>query len=121
MTRRVLIVDDDAGIRSTLADALAAAGMPGTVADSRAHPLAGIGAAAPDVVLSDVRMDDIGGLELLRSLRARAPGVDVILMTAYDDMPTVVAAMRDGAAEFLTKPLDLIEVRSTLRRVFDDR
>jgi DNA-binding NtrC family response regulator len=121
MTRRVLIVDDDAGIRSTLADALAAAGMQVTVAESGAQALARIAIDTPDVVLSDVRMDDIGGLELLRALHTRAPGVDVILMTAYDDMPTVVAAMRDGAAEFLTKPLDLTEVRSTLRRVFDDR
>jgi DNA-binding NtrC family response regulator len=77
--------------------------------------------AAPDVVLSDVRMDDVDGLTLLRTLRERMPSVDIVLMTAYDDMPTVVAAMRDGAAEFLTKPLDLHDVRAVLRRVFEDR
>jgi DNA-binding NtrC family response regulator len=121
MTRRVLVVDDDASIRATLADVLAAAGMQVTVAESGAQALARLGADNPDVVLSDVRMDDIGGLELLRTLHERAPDVDVILMTAYDDMPTVVAAMRDGAAEFLTKPLDLTEVRAVMRRVLGDR
>src|ERR1019366_3458923 len=89
--------------------------------ENGAHALARLGSDNPDVVLSDVRMDDVGGLELLRELRVRSPGVDVVLMTAYDDMPTVVAAMRDGAAEFLTKPLDLTEVRAVMRRVFDDR
>jgi two-component system, NtrC family, response regulator AtoC len=121
MTRCVLIVDDDPTIRASLADALIADGTQVLVADSGASALAMMEHAAPDVVLSDVRMDDIDGLALLRTLRERTPNVDIVLMTAYDDMPTVVAAMRDGAAEFLTKPLDLHDVRAVLRRVFEDR
>ena len=77
--------------------------------------------SAPDVILSDVRMDGMDGLALLRVVRERAPAVDVVLMTAYDDMATVVRATRDGAVEFLTKPLDLMDVRAVLRRVFEDR
>ena len=72
-------------------------------------------------MLSDIRMPGLGGLELLKLLRERAPSIDVILMTAYDDMPTVVAAMREGAADFLSKPLDLHEVRRILTRVMEDR
>ena len=121
MTRRVLIVDDDPTIRASLADALTADGMQVSVAESGASALGRMEHTPPDVVLSDVRMDDVDGLMLLRTLRERTPTVDVVLMTAYDDMPTVVAAMRDGAAEFLTKPLDLHEVRAVLRRVFEDR
>jgi DNA-binding NtrC family response regulator len=121
MTQRVLIVDDDASIRDTLTDALRADGYAISVAESGARALAMLEQAAPDVVLSDVRMDDIDGLSLLRTLRERAPSIDVVLMTAYDDMPTVVAAMRDGATEFLTKPVGLHDVRAVLKRVFEDR
>jgi DNA-binding NtrC family response regulator len=66
-------------------------------------------------------MASLSGLDLLRELRQRAPDVDVILMTAFDDMPTVVEAMRHGAAEFLVKPLDLDELQKTLEKVFADR
>ncbi len=121
MTRHVLVVDDDPTIRTSLCDALRADGLTVTMANGGAHALSLLDRAEPDVVVSDIRMDDVDGLALLRTLRERAPDVDVILMTAYDDMPTVVSAMRDGAAEFLTKPLDLHEVRRALKRVFEDR
>jgi DNA-binding NtrC family response regulator len=66
-------------------------------------------------------MPDMDGVSFLELLRKRAPSVDVILMTAYDDMPTVVSAMRAGAVEFLVKPLDLHHVRRVLDATFDDR
>jgi two-component system response regulator AtoC len=91
------------------------------VAANGADALAQIGASRPDVIITDVRMDQMDGLELLRTIRQRSPEIDVVLMTAYDDMPTVAAAMRDGAVEFLSKPLDLNEVRAVIRRVFEDR
>ena len=83
--------------------------------------LARIGSEPPDIVLTDVRMPGIDGLELLRLLRERAPFVDIILMTAYDDMPTVVAGMREGARDFLVKPLDLHDLRRVVAEVFQDR
>ena len=101
MTRRVLVVDDDPLIRRSLAEALAEDGFDVTVAEDGERALAALHAAAPDVVLSDVRMPGLDGLALLDVLRRRASGVDVILMTAFDDMPTVVSAMRGGAVEFL--------------------
>jgi DNA-binding NtrC family response regulator len=61
------------------------------------------------------------GISLLKILRERAPGIDVIVMTAFDDMATVVSAMREGAFEFLVKPLRLAEVRDVIARVFEDR
>jgi DNA-binding NtrC family response regulator len=72
-------------------------------------------------VLSDVRMPEMDGIAFLKHLRERVPSIDVILMTAYDDMPTVVAAMREGAVEFLVKPLDLHHVRRVLAAAFADR
>jgi DNA-binding NtrC family response regulator len=61
------------------------------------------------------------GIALLRILRERVPDTDVILMTAFDDMNTVVSAMREGAFELLVKPLRLADLRETLRRIFADR
>jgi two-component system response regulator AtoC len=122
MPRHLLIVDDDPTIRTSLAEALADNGTTEVrVAEGPHRALAMLDVAAPDVVLSDVRMPDMDGLAFLKVLHERAPSVDVILMTAYDDMPTVVSAMRAGAVEFLVKPLDLHHVRSVLDATFEDR
>jgi len=122
--RRILLVDDDAAIRDSLAEALADSSTEVVAAESaeRALSLLGAnGANGVDVVLTDVRMGGLDGVALLRLLRERAPDIDVVLMTAYDDMSTVIAAMREGATEFLVKPLDLHELRRVLGRVFEDR
>ena len=121
MTRRVLIVDDDPLIRRSLSEALAEDQIVVTVAEDGERALAVFDTAAPDVVLSDVRMPNVDGITLLGILRERAPSVDVILMTAFDDMATVVTAMRGGAVEFLVKPVDLHDLRSLIVRVFEDR
>ena len=122
MPRRLLIVDDDESIRTSLAEALADNGTTEVrVAEGPHTALSILNAETPDVVLSDVRMPDMDGLTFLKLLHERAPSGDVILMTAYDDMPTVVSAMRAGAVEFLVKPLDLHHVRRVLDAVFEDR
>ena len=118
MTRRVLVVDDEATIRESLADALSDEGMAVQVAaDGRAARLPAR------------RQTSCSRTSACRRWTASAccarcvarHGIDVVLMTAFDDMPTVAAAMREGAADFLIKPLDLHELRRVLRRVFDDR
>jgi two-component system response regulator AtoC len=121
VTRRVLVVDDDPTILDSVADALAEDGITVMGAEGGTSALAMLQRAAPDVVLSDVRMPDIDGLTLLREIKAKHPDSDVVMMTAFDDMPTVVASMRGGAVEFLVKPLDLKQLRTAIRRVFDDR
>jgi len=121
MTGSLLVVDDDAVVREALVEALAEAGYDVRAADDGARAIALLAERAPDVVLSDVRMPGMDGLALLALLRERAPDVPVLLMTAFDDMPTVVAAMREGATDFLVKPLDLHELRTRVARVIDDR
>ena len=118
--RRILLVDDDAAIRDSLTNALADSSTEVFAAESAERALGLIGGGV-DIVLTDIRMAGLDGVALLRLLRERAPQIDVVLMTAYDDMATVVAAMREGAAEFLVKPLDLFELRRVLARVFEDR
>ena len=121
MTRRILIVDDDSAIRIALQDALQSANFAVVTAESAVAALSLIGAFAPDVVVSDVRMPDMSGLELLQELRTRVPDTTIVLMTAFDDMPTVVEAMKNGATDFLVKPLDLEELQRTLERILADR
>lgn len=121
MPRSILIVDDDARVRASLSDALTGQADQVNAVESAERALAVIADAQPDLVLSDVRMQGMNGLELLRLLRERVPNLDVVLMTAYDDLATVAAAMRAGAADFLVKPLDLHQLRSVLSKVFADR
>jgi DNA-binding NtrC family response regulator len=118
---RILIVDDDESIRASLADALIDDGADVHVAGSAEEALSRLAEIRPAMILSDVRMGGMDGLELLRLVRERARDVDVVLMTAYDDMPTVVRAMREGAIDFLVKPLDLHDLRRVVDRVFADR
>jgi two-component system response regulator HydG len=121
-TRQILLVDDDATIRESLVEALTDASTTVRGAESAERALSLLGSGpTPDVVLTDVRMPGMSGVDLLRLLRERVPSVDVVLMTAFDDMATVVSGMREGAVEFLVKPLDLHDLRRVLTRVFDDR
>jgi DNA-binding NtrC family response regulator len=120
MAKRILVVDDDPSIRAALVQALRSA-FEVEIADSAAQALSVLSAAGSEVVLTDVRMPDMDGLALLRLLRERRPDVDVVLMSAFDDMPTVVTAMREGATDFLAKPIDLHDVRRVINRIFDDR
>jgi DNA-binding NtrC family response regulator len=121
MSDTILIVDDDPRIRESLSEVLESEGWGVHVADSGEAALAIIAEARPEIVLSDVRMPGMSGLDLLGVLRSRAPELDVLLMTAYEDLPTIVEAMKEGAADFLVKPLRLQQLRRVLQRVLEDR
>ena len=120
MPGRVLLVDDDVQVRRSLSEALEDFGFVVTTAESGEAALPAVAAARPDVVLSDIRMPGMDGIELLRLLRERVPDTYVVLITAFDDMPTVVSAMREGAFDFLVKPVNLDELEEVLRRALAD-
>src|SRR5262245_29857153 len=120
-SRQILIVDDDVAIRTSLADAVAEWEADVRVASSATEALARVAEHVPDLVLSDVRMPGESGVDLLQILRERAPDTDVVLMTAYEDMTTIVTAMREGAVDFIVKPIALDALRQLVDRVFDDR
>ena len=121
MLGRILLVDDDATVRTSLSEALAEAGFDVRTADSAESAVEQLPAYSPEVVLSDVRMQGLDGIGLLKLIRERTPDIDVVLMTAFDDMPTVATAMREGAAEFLVKPIPLDHLIGVLGRVLEDR
>jgi len=121
MSHRLLLVEDDPAVRRSIAETLADEGMEVHSVESAERALACVSEVAPELVLADVRMPGIDGIELLKLLRERAPTVDVVLMTAFDDLPTVARAMREGAFDFLVKPLKLVDLREVLRRILEDR
>lgn len=121
MSLRVLLVDDDERVRASIAETLGEEGADVAQADSAEAALSRVAAFDPDVVLSDIRMPGLSGLELLTKVRAARPGTAVVLMTAFDDMPTVARAMREGAADFLVKPIRLVRLREVLDRIETDR
>jgi two-component system response regulator HydG len=101
---RVLVVDDEAGLRRSLARILVARGFDVDTAEDGAQALERIEAGAPDVVLTDLMMPKVGGLEVLAQVKRTHPRVEVIMMTAHADVDSAVAAVKAGAYDFLTKP-----------------
>ena len=112
----ILVVDDDAGQRSLLETFLRAQGFRTRSADSGAAALALLERDSFGLIVSDVRMPGMSGIETLRRVRERHPGLPVLLVTAFADIRTAVAAMRDGAVNYLAKPIDLDELMSSVRR-----
>jgi DNA-binding NtrC family response regulator len=119
--RRVLVVDDDDAIRETIERNLARWGYSVAVASSAEEGLSKVHGFDPGLVITDVRMSGMSGLELLAKLRESAPDIDVIVMTAFEDMRTAIGAMKAGAFEYLVKPLDLDQIELTVQRCFKDR
>jgi DNA-binding NtrC family response regulator len=94
---RLLVVDDDDAHRKTLAGYLTRQGYRVTAADSAEQALTLLSEADPEVILSDIRMPGLSGIELLKKLTDSGHPADVILITAFEDMQTAVEAMRIGA------------------------
>ncbi|HSM03921.1 MAG TPA: protein kinase [Longimicrobiales bacterium] len=118
MTPRLLLVDDDDAIRASLASALGDGDLEVVQAASGEDAVHLLETAAPpELILTDIRMRGVGGMELLRAARELVPGAPVVIMTAYHDVGTAVEAMREGAADFLCKPFDLATVRDVVERL----
>jgi len=110
----VLVVDDDRAVGMVLAGLLRQAGHESAYVGSAEEALARVSSRAIDVIVSDVRMPGMDGMELLERLADRAPGVPVILVTAHGTVQTAVEAMKKGAHDFLLKPFDRDEVLFTV-------
>ena len=114
---RIVVVDDEPAQRELIGGFLAKQGHEVFPAASGAEALAHVKDRQVDLVLSDCRMPGMSGPELLLGIKAVNPEVPLILMTAYGTVETAVQAMKDGAADYLTKPLDLEELLLRLARV----
>ncbi|MCU7805032.1 MAG: nitrogen regulation protein NR(I) [Candidatus Thiodiazotropha sp. (ex Lucinoma borealis)] len=115
-TCRVWVIDDDRSIRWVLEKTLEKADMDVTSFESADHVLSFLDKEQPDVVVSDIRMPGMDGLELLELLHARFPGLPVIIMTAHSDLESAVSAYHGGAFEYLPKPFDVDDAVQQIRR-----
>jgi len=115
-TLKVWIVDDDESIRWVMQKSLSREGMKVQAFEGAAELLDALNDDAPDVLVSDIRMPGINGLELMERVRGRHPELPVIIMTAHSDLDAAVASFKGGAFEYLPKPFDVDGVASLVRR-----
>ena len=118
---RILVVDDEPAQRGLLAGFLRDLDAEVLEAGNGREALDLVRRTLPDVVLTDVRMPEMGGGELLRAVKHGNPEVEVVIVTAYATVPDAVASLKDGAADYLLKPLDLDEVEHAVRRAVERR
>ncbi len=105
-TSRILVVDDEVNIREAIARILAKQGHDVTLASDGTEALAALGGGAFEVVITDLKMAGADGMAVLRAAKEADPSVEVILMTAYGTVESAVEAMKLGAYDYLTKPVD---------------
>src|SRR5579871_3076697 len=113
---RVWLVDDDNSIRWVLERALKNGGMLPKAFDAAEPALAALREDAPNVLITDIRMTGASGLDLLRRVHAVHPDLPVIVMTAYSDLGSAVAAYESGAFEYLAKPFDIDQAVELVKR-----
>ena len=117
----ILVIDDESGILQTLRILLTKSGFDVRTAQGGKTGLEAIQSAPPDVVLSDVRMPQVGGLEILQAARAQDPETPVILMTAQASLQTAIQAVNDGAFYYIQKPFSNDDMVAICTRALETR
>ena len=121
MDGRILVVDDETGLREALAEKLRHVGYQVEAADSAESALAQISSLEPHLVLTDLRMPGMSGLDLTRRIREDRPDTDVVVMTGHEDMNSAVGAMKAGAVDYLVKPVKMDALASLVERVLKEQ
>jgi DNA-binding response OmpR family regulator len=116
MSSKILIVDDEEAVRFFMADALSRAGWQVQEAESGEAALAALSEQSFDVMLLDLRMPGIGGLNVMRQAKERWPEVMIIIMTAYASLDSAIEAVRQGAFDYLRKPCSVDDIMSCVNR-----
>ncbi len=116
-TKRVLIVDDEPNVRLMLRTALESVGYTVTEAADGQASLASLRSDGADLVLLDLQMSGLDGMEVLRRLRDDGDDVPVVVVTAHGSVPTAIRAMELGALDFLAKPIEPSVLRRTVLEV----
>ncbi|MFA6107865.1 MAG: sigma-54 dependent transcriptional regulator, partial [Candidatus Latescibacterota bacterium] len=118
---RVLVVDDDRQMQQLLEKVLVANGYRVSLAGNGAESLQRLKNDEADIVLSDIRMPGLDGMDLLRQILERHPGTTVIMMTAFGAVDSAVEAMKAGAYDYISKPFKMDEVLIVLARVSEEK
>ncbi len=117
--KSIWIIDDDQAIRWVLDKALQRAGMAPQCFERAKDALEAMERTQPDVLVTDIRMPDVSGIELLKTIKQRAPALPVIVMTAYTDLDSTVTAFHEGAFDYLVKPFDVNEAVALIERAYE--
>jgi two-component system nitrogen regulation response regulator GlnG len=120
LMKPVWIIDDDRSIRWVFEKALTRENILFKTFESAQQALAALESETPQVIVSDIRMPGESGLELLQRAKQRHPGLPVIIMTAYSDLESAVAAFQGGAYEYLPKPFDVDHAVELIRRATEE-
>jgi len=118
---RILVADDDAVTCQLMSEVLS---RDGSTVIGETDPRRALARAAEehiDLAIVDVQMPDLDGLALLRTLRGRSPDLPVVIMTAFGSIQTAVDAIAYGAVDYVSKPMNVEEIRSTVQRVLGRR
>jgi len=118
---RVLVIDDDASLRYTLSAVLGDADFSVETQDGGEAGISAFEARGADVVLTDLAMPGVDGMQVLEKLRALDPGVPVLMLTAHGSERVAVAAMKAGAHDYIPKPFDPDDLVLTVRRAIETR
>jgi len=113
---KILLVDDDPGLLRLLSIRLRAEGYEVEAVESAHKALGCLHRFSPDLVITDLRMDKMDGIGLLKELQTRSPGLRVVIITAHGTIPDAVTATQSGAFGFLTKPIDKDELMATVEK-----
>jgi two-component system, NtrC family, response regulator PilR len=119
--KRILVADDERSLRELLAIVLRREGHEVQLAESGAAALAALKRGPLDLLISDIKMPDMSGVEVLRAAKATDASLPAIMMTAYASTETAVEAMRLGACDYLIKPFDVDELKLKVREKLDAR
>jgi DNA-binding NtrC family response regulator len=118
---RILIIDDDPAMVSVISDICQERGHQTVAYSSGAKAIENLANHSPQLVISDLRMDKVGGLDILRECREVLPQTPVILITAYAKVESAIEAMKLGAYDYITKPFKVDELQLTIQRALDNQ
>ncbi|MBL4733420.1 MAG: response regulator [Rhizobiaceae bacterium] len=121
MTRKVLIIEDDAALRASIVQTLELEDLEPIPTSGFTQARRSIRSNFKGVILSDIKMPDYDGFDVLRFVQTRDPDLPVVLLTGYSDVPTAMRAIKEGAYDYLEKPCDPGRLVDTLRRGLEHR
>ena len=121
MLKNVLVVDDQLGVRRLLFEAFQEDGYQVDLAASGLEAVDRVKQGMPDLILMDMKMPGMNGLEALREIKAMDSSATVIMMTAYGELEIVTEAMSLGVKEYITKPFDINELRFLVKQILAEK
>jgi DNA-binding NtrC family response regulator len=121
VTPHLLVIDDDAVTRELLTEVFHGEGYQVVACDSGPTALARASEESFDLAVTDIRMPEMDGIAVTRALKARQPDIQVIVMTAFGSVETAVEAVRHGAFDYVSKPMNIDEIKSTVRRALAEQ